>query len=726
MSVEILLDPHVAITTLGTCRIADTIAASAKSRPFQVENTNVYGFAHTPKEILQQIDYLEGSKTFPQELARFMSADGLFERGKRGDTNAFIVEISTLKEIIFEGWYLQINYMERALRAARGVFDAFSKLKSERDLSIRRATLRAVPGFPKLSSLDQRVVLEGYVRNGTFEELEADMVEIVRRLPGSVIFVNHINLPGANGTLIESRAQLVKWVQQICERRGYRHFDPTPYVQEYGRDHALADLGRDLNHYTHDFKPVLGNLIVDQAFPGKFPLQNVRVGLTASGADISQTRANASTSSEKRGGTPSSIAEQPGAIELPVACPPDAPTAGEASAVLPERLAAAVSSAKKLIANGDLDEAEAVLHELAVEDHHSALVHTLLGTVSFHRGDTAAAIAQFREAVALDAELLEPRVMLVKGALRMGKLQEACSMAADLVRRAPDDPRILLVASKAMMRAKRYADSSGIWRRISYLQPELVMPHIEIARCELKSRNYDAAIAAANDALCREAREPSALVIKSEALQKLKRMEELAEVSVELASIDPAAAMSAVPALISAHYPEEAAKIVACASRAGEVDIDAVMRAGLIQALERRGKVAEERGSSASAAAAWKAILRVDPENARAALGLRRLWSPLVVKAREAFTAGDFGGATDFYCSALEIQEDNQRIIRELALVDGLERIRYTTSHPADMTDELIEAHGEVDKLMPYLHLPVQSGSNRILKAMNRSHTAED
>jgi tRNA-2-methylthio-N6-dimethylallyladenosine synthase len=64
-------------------------------------------------------------------------------------------------------------------------------------------------------------------------------------------------------------------------------------------------------------------------------------------------------------------------------------------------------------------------------------------------------------------------------------------------------------------------------------------------------------------------------------------------------------------------------------------------------------------------------------------------------------------------------------LIRALAKIDGLERIRYTTSHPSDMTDALIAAHCEVEKLMPYLHLPVQSGSNRILKAMNRSHTAE-
>jgi tRNA-2-methylthio-N6-dimethylallyladenosine synthase len=65
------------------------------------------------------------------------------------------------------------------------------------------------------------------------------------------------------------------------------------------------------------------------------------------------------------------------------------------------------------------------------------------------------------------------------------------------------------------------------------------------------------------------------------------------------------------------------------------------------------------------------------------------------------------------------------RLIRELAKIDGLERIRYTTSHPNDMSDDLIAAHGEVQQLMPYLHLPVQSGSDRILKRMNRSHTAE-
>ncbi|TGD44127.1 tRNA (N6-isopentenyl adenosine(37)-C2)-methylthiotransferase MiaB [Pseudotabrizicola sediminis] len=66
------------------------------------------------------------------------------------------------------------------------------------------------------------------------------------------------------------------------------------------------------------------------------------------------------------------------------------------------------------------------------------------------------------------------------------------------------------------------------------------------------------------------------------------------------------------------------------------------------------------------------------------------------------------------------------RLIRSLAQVEGLERVRYMTSHPNDMDDDLIAAHGDVPQLMPYLHLPVQSGSDRILKAMNRKHTRDD
>jgi len=66
------------------------------------------------------------------------------------------------------------------------------------------------------------------------------------------------------------------------------------------------------------------------------------------------------------------------------------------------------------------------------------------------------------------------------------------------------------------------------------------------------------------------------------------------------------------------------------------------------------------------------------------------------------------------------------RLLFRLAEIPGLARLRYTTSHPRDMDDELIAAHRDLDVLMPYLHLPVQTGSDRVLKAMNRRHKAAD
>ena len=69
-------------------------------------------------------------------------------------------------------------------------------------------------------------------------------------------------------------------------------------------------------------------------------------------------------------------------------------------------------------------------------------------------------------------------------------------------------------------------------------------------------------------------------------------------------------------------------------------------------------------------------------------------------------------------------ERDFAFLLRKMAEIDGLKRLRYTTSYPADVTDELIACHRELDILMPYLHLPLQSGSDKILKAMNRRHTA--
>jgi tRNA-2-methylthio-N6-dimethylallyladenosine synthase len=111
---------------------------------------------------------------------------------------------------------------------------------------------------------------------------------------------------------------------------------------------------------------------------------------------------------------------------------------------------------------------------------------------------------------------------------------------------------------------------------------------------------------------------------------------------------------------------------------------------------------------------------------------ISRSWSAIVDEAKALVD----GGAREITLLGQNVnawtgEDDRGRkqgmdgLVRELAKVPDLKRIRYTTSHPNDMSDGLIAAHGEIDKLMPFLHLPVQSGNDRILKAMNRSHSAE-
>jgi tRNA-2-methylthio-N6-dimethylallyladenosine synthase len=107
----------------------------------------------------------------------------------------------------------------------------------------------------------------------------------------------------------------------------------------------------------------------------------------------------------------------------------------------------------------------------------------------------------------------------------------------------------------------------------------------------------------------------------------------------------------------------------------------------------------------------WAAIL--DEARALVDMGAREI--TLLGQNVNAWTGEDEAGRL----------QELDGLIAALDRLPGLERIRYTTSHPNDVAEGLIRAHAEVAKLMPFLHLPVQSGSNRILRAMNRSHSAE-
>jgi tRNA-2-methylthio-N6-dimethylallyladenosine synthase len=110
---------------------------------------------------------------------------------------------------------------------------------------------------------------------------------------------------------------------------------------------------------------------------------------------------------------------------------------------------------------------------------------------------------------------------------------------------------------------------------------------------------------------------------------------------------------------------------------------------------------------------------------------ISRPWQALVDEAKSLVDAGAkeitlLGQNVNAWSDgAKDDGRDLGALIRELDRIPGLARIRYTTSHPNDMTQGLIDAHRDVEKLMPFLHLPVQSGSDRVLRAMNRSHSRD-
>ncbi len=111
---------------------------------------------------------------------------------------------------------------------------------------------------------------------------------------------------------------------------------------------------------------------------------------------------------------------------------------------------------------------------------------------------------------------------------------------------------------------------------------------------------------------------------------------------------------------------------------------------------------------------------------------ISRPWADLVVEAHALVAAGAreitlLGQNVNAWTGEDEAGRPQglDGLIRSLDRIAGLDRIRYMTSHPNDMTQALIDAHADVETLMPFLHLPVQAGSDRVLKAMNRSHTAD-
>jgi tetratricopeptide (TPR) repeat protein len=647
------VDSKTSITTIGTCRIADPIAAAAQHLPIRRNLTNVYGFVHTSREILQQLDVLEG-REIPAELVRFIASSTYEAPKAREPAAAYIVEVSSAKEVHFDGHLLQINCLDRVFQDRRELFDTLFRHKYPQDREARARALDLLPSFHAADPVERRVLLEGHVHLTTREELAQDLQAIVARLPAPVTFVCHIDVADGTGRMIESRSRLCNWMRDICAEHGFPLFDPAPEVTAFGRARALAEDGRDTNHYTPDFKPVIGAMLFEAAAqPTARPRPPLQVLTTARPAD--EPRPQAAPAAEVALPPATKPAARPAAQPLPVS------TGTQEVRVL-------ASEAKARIGRGDVDEAEVLLRGAVIDHPGAAELFALLGAVAYHRGDNTAALGDLQRALHLDRRAVEPRVLLVKIAQRLNRHEEACTHALELVASVPEDQKALTVAAKALLKAKRFHEAASVWRRVAMLRPELSSPLAEVARCELKGRNLEEAIKAADAALARDAGDATALTLKAEALQRLKRMDDLAALALLLVSADPAAAMALVPALTATAHHEHAAAVIAAVRRQGHGSAtDPMMQAGLVRSLTQRARAAVERGEATTAAGAWKAILLIDPENRRATSGLRRIVTPVRGEVRERAQAGDLAGAIAACARGLAIDPNEGRLLREHA-----------------------------------------------------------
>ncbi|NVN36138.1 hypothetical protein [Komagataeibacter swingsii] len=647
---------EVTVTPLGTCRIAEPLYIASKHCDMQRNMSRVYGYVHTTKEILQLIECMEG-RNLPDDMVPLIASERYEADTVRTPSDVYFVEISSMKEIHYKDSLLQLNCVSRVFEDHKDIQDIFFKHRRIKEIPERRQLLEKVPAFQTLSPLLKSIMLEGYVHFTTQAEVVADMQRIASMLGNNVVFVSHINVPGDNGELIASRNRLCGWIRAECQAHGYNYFDPTPLVTAHGLKNALAKQGEDNKHYATDFKDVLGTYLYEHyalplATPGTArPIMTPDLAL-ASGAAQPTPAAPAAPAASATPESRSAVSAMP----APTVNPDDM------------RIDAILADARAMVKRGEADEAEAMLRGASIDHPTNAEVFAQLGTIAYHRGDSISGLASLRHALDLNPKLVEPKILLVRIAQRLNRLEEACSLALELVTEAPDDSKALTAAAKAFVKSRRFQEAAAIWKRLAVLQPAQSMPLTEAARAELKGRNFEAAIQDADGALQRDRADVSALVIKAMALQRLKRMKPLAEVAMQIAEVDPGAAMGSVPTLVDAGHLEDAADVLARIRLKGHPAADdAVLQAGLVRSLIRRARLAAEQNNDVNAAAAWNGVLKIDPENRNAHSGIRKIVSPIVRETRRLVALGETDPAIALCRRGLSFDHANMPLQRVLA-----------------------------------------------------------
>ncbi len=638
-------DRPVIVTTIGTCRIADPILAATRSRHLKRANQRVYGFAHTIREVRQQIDDLLGLRALPIELEPFLT-----DRvgGSKGDVDkpadAYFVEVSTRKELRFRDWTLQVNYVERSFRHVPEILRIFRSRSNNEERIQRQELLAAHPDFETLDDQHRAVLRETYVHHTTFEELDAGLMTVVERLPAPVIFFCHVDVDDVSGRQLTSRRDLCSWMRMICKDRGYQLVDPTEQVLAYGRHAALAKHGSDVNHYSSEFKAHYGSWLVDAVLS---PAQ--RPDVTPSTQDNRRSDVGA--------GKQVLIAAEKSSWDRPWGfIRREGPAPGTSEAVQQT-----VDLARKYVSKGSLEMADLALAQAPAAE----AVSTLQGEIATRRGDDAAAERFFRDALRIDPLALTPKLGLLRLLLASERLDEADGFAVELIDEAPRSVRGLLLAAKVFSKLRRFEDAASTCSLAAGVETESPQPLVDTARYWMKAKQYENALAAAEGALARDASHGGAHVQRIEALCRMRDANALFVALRAGARFAPDVVIQRLRNVSGRFDAIEIASILVAARVAkpdGELPADMVAAT-----ISKLTATAEASADDATAIPVWQLIRGLDTGNKKARRAIRNAVTPYVAEARRHMAEEQPAAAMSAYRSALDIDPLDRRLQREFA-----------------------------------------------------------
>jgi tetratricopeptide (TPR) repeat protein len=607
-------------------------------------NQRVYGFAHTSREIIQQVDHLVAGTPIPPDLSCYL-ADPV--GGRKGDVDGsadiFIVEISTAKEHRFGNWVLQTNYLDRsfAQNGLSPLLDIFRKKGDAAKIDDRKRLLEGHPQFANASPLEQKILTEGYVHRTTADELRQHLIDIERRLPAPVLFVCHVDLPDMNGRVLSGRPELCANMRRLCDDLKFTLLDPTPHVLAYGRAKALEDSGRDINHYTIEFKRHYGIFIFDSFISQSRPDYYSRAGVVSNSEALR------------------CLMDRPAEMARGETAPRQA---SEEFHTMSETLATAWQEFRR----GRSDLAEGLARSICGSEPGAL---ALLGEIARKRGATAEAEAHLTQALSAAPDDVIVQHAYLRLMTSMNRIEDALILATRLGSVSADS-RILIDVAKALSKGRRFQEAAAVRMRCADTDPNDAAALADAATYFNKGRMHDDALSAAERALLIAPDHPAAIVQKAMAMERLGRINELVPIAATLAAAEPDLAIRCATALLASGQPEEAAAVVSALVRgsSGNEPFEGML-SEIARILARRGKDAATDGDKHRAARAWRALLLVDPSSKAASLGLRKIIEPYIAEGRAQKEKGNLSASSQAYRDGLSLVPDNANALRELGSV---------------------------------------------------------